>query len=101
MKSNKFGLVTSSVMETMLTVGENAVLDHMLHEIANYDVFQHLTAKAGQRNRAIVGWVVSLAFLEHCKNVGYFPVFWDGSCLKELVADNSQDRRKVFCTFLQ
>ena len=54
-KSNKLGFATSSGTETMLAVGENAVLVHMLHDIANYNVFQHLTAKAGQRNRAIVG----------------------------------------------
>ena len=73
LKSNKLGFATSSCMETMLEIGENAVLVHMLHDIANY-VFKHLTAKAGQRNRAIVGWVVSLAFLKHCRNIGCFPV---------------------------
>ena len=101
LKSNKLGFATSSGTESMLAVKENAIIVHMLHDIANFDVFQHLTAKAGQRNRAIVGWVVSLAFLEHCRNIGCFPVFWDGSCLKGLVEDNSQDRSKVFCTFLQ
>ena len=85
----------------MLTIGKNAVFVHMLHDIANYDVFQHLTAKAGQRNRVIVGCVVSLTFLEHCRNVGCFPVFWDGSCLKGLVEDNSKDLSMILCAFLQ
>ena len=74
-------LATYSGTESMLAVRENAVLVHVLHDIANDDVFQHLTAKAGQRNRAIVGWVVSLAFLEHFRSIGCFPVFWDGFCL--------------------
>ena len=100
LKGNKMGFPTSSGTETMLAVGENAVLVHMLHDVANYSVLQHLTAKAGQRNRAIVGWVVSLAFLEHCRNVCCFPVFWDGSCLKGL-EDNRHDRGQVFCAFLQ
>ena len=46
LKSNKLGLATSGT-ETMLAIGENAVLVHMLLDVANYDVFQHLTAKAG------------------------------------------------------
>ena len=81
MVNNKLGLATYSGTETMLAVRENTVLVHMLHDIVNYDVFQHLTAKAGKKNRAIVGWVVSLAFLEHFRNIGCFTVFWDGSCL--------------------
>ena len=101
LKSNKLGFTTSSGTETMLAVRENAVLVHMLHDIANYDMFQHLTTQAGQGNMAIVGWVVSLTFLEHCRDVGCFPVFRNGSCLKGLVEDNSQNRSKVFCTFLQ
>ena len=92
LKSNKLGFATSSGTETMLAVRENAVLVHMLHDIANYDMFQHLTTQAGQGDRAIVGWVVSLTFLEHCGDVGCFPVFRNGSCLKGLVEDNSQDR---------
>ena len=48
LKSNKLGFATSSGTETMMAVGEIAVLVHMLHDVANYDVFQHLTAKAGQ-----------------------------------------------------
>ena len=63
LKSNKLCFATSSGTETMLIVGENAEFVHMLHDIAIYDVLKHLTAKAGQRNRAIVGWVVSLTFL--------------------------------------
>ena len=59
LEGNKFSFATSFGTETMLAVGENAVVAHILHHIANYDVFQHLTTKAGQRNRAIVGWFVS------------------------------------------
>ena len=47
MLNNKLGLVTYSGTETMLAVRENTVLVHMLHDIANCDVFQHLTAKTG------------------------------------------------------
>ena len=97
--NNKLDLATYSGTKTMLAVRENAVLVHMLHDIANYDVFQHLAAKAGQRNRGIVGWVVSLAFLKHFRNIGCFPVFWEGHCLWALVEDNSQDGGKVFCVF--
>ena len=39
LKSNKLGFATSSGAETMLAVKKNAVLVHMLHDIANYDVF--------------------------------------------------------------
>ena len=44
LKSNKLGFATSSSTETMMAVRENAVLVHMRHGMANYDVFQHLTA---------------------------------------------------------
>ena len=64
LKSNKLVLTASSGTEIMLAVGENVVPVYMLHEIANYDVFQHLTAKADQGNREIVGWFVSLTLLE-------------------------------------
>ena len=39
LKSNKLGFATSPGAETMLAVKKNAVLVHMLHDIANYDVF--------------------------------------------------------------
>ena len=64
LKSNTLVLTTSSGTEIMLSVGENVVPVHMLHDIVNYDVFQHLTAKAGQRSMEIVGWFVSLTLLD-------------------------------------
>ena len=70
LKSNKLVLTTSSGTEIMLAVGENVEPVYMLHDIANYDVFQHLTAKAGQRNREIVGWFVSSTLLEHLAKIG-------------------------------
>ena len=51
LKSNMLGFLTSSGTETMLAVRENAVLVHMLHDIANYDMFQHLTTQIGQGDR--------------------------------------------------
>ena len=45
LKSDKLGLATSSGKETMLAVRENAVLVHMLHDVANYDVFQQRQVK--------------------------------------------------------
>ena len=53
LKSDKWCLASSSGTGSMLAVAENTVLVHVLHDIANYDVFLHLTAKAGQRNRAL------------------------------------------------
>ena len=39
LKSNKLGFATSSGTETLLAIGENAVLVHMLHDVANYNLF--------------------------------------------------------------
>ena len=47
LKNNKVCL-TSSGTETVLAVGENAVLVHVLHDIAYYGVLQRLTANAGR-----------------------------------------------------
>ena len=58
----------------MLAVREYRV--HVLQNIADNDVFQHLAAEGGQRDRAIVGRVIALSFLEDCRDVGFLPVGW-------------------------
>ena len=48
-------------------------------------MLQYRTTEAGQRNRAKVGWVLSLAFLELCRNVACFLVFWTVPVWRDLL----------------
>ena len=73
-KGNKLCL-TTSCSEVMLAICQCIILFHILHEVANYyDVLQHLAIKAGQWIRAVVIWIITLAFLENCRHIGCFQL---------------------------
>ena len=47
------------------------VIVHMLQNIADNDVFQHLATEGRQRDRVIVGRVIVLSFLEDRRDIGF------------------------------
>ena len=73
-KGHQLCLTTSSHSESVLAVREYPVIVHVLQNIADNDVFQHLATEGSKRDRAIVGRIIALSFLEDHRDGGFLPV---------------------------